>query len=405
VIWWVQLRWQKAGQRAAQRSANVEAISHLTKGLELLKPLPDTPERAQQELTLQIPLGVQLQATKGFASPEVERVYARARDLCQQVGKTAQLFPVLWGLWFSYLARAELQIARETGEQLLTLAQSVQDAALLLEAHMALGATLFHLGEFALAREYLEQGIVLYNFQQHRSHAFVYGTDPGVNCRIWITLPLWFLGYPDQALRRSYEAITLARETAHSFSLGFALDSAAWIHRLRHGYVLPEYQRQGVGSMLMQHLERQIEGVNRIVVGTYAGNYKARGILEAAGYQLSEDEDQALLPIQARQQGRRAPNARLRDEELHVGRNRPRVRGFRVWSVVEVPAVPCEGELPRLSAATFHIQEVGDGDAVEPGAQAAASVERRESCEELYQDLLWLAERVLGRAPHRQRHP
>ena len=93
----------------------MEAISHLTKGLELLKTLPDTPERAQQELTLQITLGVPLMATKGFAAPEVERVYTRARELCQQVGETPQLFPVLWGLWAFYLVRAELQTARELG--------------------------------------------------------------------------------------------------------------------------------------------------------------------------------------------------------------------------------------------------------------------------------------------------
>ena len=245
--------WQQAGQRAASRSANAEAISHLTKGLELLKTLPDTPERVQQELTLQIALGAPLQAIKGFASPEVERIYVRARELCQQVGETAQLFPVLWGLWFFYLARAEIQIARETGEQLLTVAQSVQDTDLFLEAHMALGATLFHLGEFFLAREHLEQGITLYNSQQHHSHAFIYGTDPGVNCRIWITLVLWFLGYPDKALRRSCEAITLARETSHSFSLGFALNSAAWIHRLRR----EEQATQEQAEMLMTFATEQ----------------------------------------------------------------------------------------------------------------------------------------------------
>ena len=89
--------WQRAGQRASQRSANVEAISHLTKGLELLKTLPDTPERAQQELTLQIALGAPLMATKGYAAPEVGKAYTRARELCQQVGDTPQLFPVLWG--------------------------------------------------------------------------------------------------------------------------------------------------------------------------------------------------------------------------------------------------------------------------------------------------------------------
>ena len=90
---------QLAGQQAVQRSANAEAITHLTTALELLKTLPDTPERAQQELTLQLTLGAPLMATKGFAAPEVEAAYTRARELCQQVGETPQLFPVLFGLW------------------------------------------------------------------------------------------------------------------------------------------------------------------------------------------------------------------------------------------------------------------------------------------------------------------
>src|SRR6185295_4724596 len=103
-----------------------------------LKTLPDTPERAQQELTLQIALGAPLQATKGFGASEVEAVYTRARELCRQVGETPQLFPVLWGLWLFYTARAEHKTARELGEQLLSLAQRVQDPALLLQAHHAL---------------------------------------------------------------------------------------------------------------------------------------------------------------------------------------------------------------------------------------------------------------------------
>ena len=119
---------QQAGENASRRSANVEASNYLTKGLELLKTLPDTPERAQQELTLQIALGVSLMATKGYAAPEVEKAYTRARELCRQVGETPQLFPVLWGLWSFYNTRAELQTARELGEQLLSLAQSVQDS-------------------------------------------------------------------------------------------------------------------------------------------------------------------------------------------------------------------------------------------------------------------------------------
>ena len=112
--------WQSAGQRASRRSAHVEAIGHLTKGLELLKTLPDTPERAQQELMLQIALGASLQATKGFAAPEVEQAYTRARELCQQMGETPQLFPVLWDWAVLYCVRGEYKTARELAEQLLS---------------------------------------------------------------------------------------------------------------------------------------------------------------------------------------------------------------------------------------------------------------------------------------------
>ncbi|MGH8058404.1 MAG: hypothetical protein ACREOH_14395, partial [Candidatus Entotheonellia bacterium] len=117
--------WQLAGRRATERSANLEAISQLTKGLELLKTLPHTPEHLQQELLLWTTLGPALMATKGFAAPEVERGYARARELCQQIGETPQLFPVLFGLWVYSLVRAELQEARRLGEQLLNLAQEL----------------------------------------------------------------------------------------------------------------------------------------------------------------------------------------------------------------------------------------------------------------------------------------
>ena len=123
-------------------------------------------------------------ATKGYAAPEVEKAYTRARELCQQVGETPQLFPVLCGLWMFYIVRAELQTARELAEQLLRLAQSVQDPPLLLEAHVALGNTLYYLGELASARAHLEQAIALYDPQQHHSHAFLYGQDPGVPCLI-----------------------------------------------------------------------------------------------------------------------------------------------------------------------------------------------------------------------------
>jgi predicted ATPase len=171
--------WQRAGQRAVERSANLEAVAHLTQGLAVLATLPDTPERAQQELDLQTTLGPALLVTKGYAAPEVLQAYARARELCQQVGETPQIFQVLRGLWNFYLIRMELQTARELGEQLLTLAQHVGDQALLLEAHSALGNTLNYLGEFATSQVHFAQGIALYDPSSTGPMPYATGRTPG----------------------------------------------------------------------------------------------------------------------------------------------------------------------------------------------------------------------------------
>jgi len=225
--------WQQAGERATLRSANIEACAHLTKGLELLKSLPDTPERAQQELMLQITLGAALQATAGYTAPEVERSYMRARDLCRQVGETPQLFAALIGLRRFYYIQGKLQMAHELDEELLRLAQHAQDIFLLVMAHQAAGAGSFPLGELVAAREHLEQGTTLYDPQQHRSYVLLHGEDPGVLCLGHASLVLMLLGYPEQALRKSHEALTLAQELSHPYSLAFVHSYASCLHQGR----------------------------------------------------------------------------------------------------------------------------------------------------------------------------
>ncbi|HEV8711392.1 MAG TPA: adenylate/guanylate cyclase domain-containing protein [Candidatus Binatia bacterium] len=222
-----------AGQQAVQRSANVEAITHLTTALELLTTLPDTHARAQQELLLQVTLGTPLQATRGFSSPEVKATYTRARELCQQVGETRQLFPVLFGLRTFHHVRGAFRTARELGEQLLGLAQREHDPALLMEAYQALGSTLFNLGEFSAAQAHLEQSLTLYGAQRHYSHVFLYGIEPGVIGLCYATFVLWHLGYPDQARQKSEAARTLAQERFYPYSLGAARGYAALLHQLR----------------------------------------------------------------------------------------------------------------------------------------------------------------------------
>ena len=225
--------WQRAGQHASERSAHMEAISHLTKGLEMLTALPDIAERAQQELDLQIALGQALLATKGQAAPEVGHTYNRARELCQQVGEASQLFRVLYGLCHFHIVRAELQTARALGEELLTLAQHIPDPIYLLGAHFMLGAIWHLLGEYPSAREHLEQSLTLYDPQQHHAHTFAFGWDLGVFCRAWAPHVLWYLGYPDQALAISHEGLALAQGLSHPFSLAAALDYAAMFHQFR----------------------------------------------------------------------------------------------------------------------------------------------------------------------------
>jgi predicted ATPase/class 3 adenylate cyclase len=206
--------WQQAGQQALQRSANLEAVRHLTTGLGLLAMLPETPARAQQELDLQLALGSALIATKGHTAPEVEQTYARARALCQQVGETPQLFPTLRGLCRFYRNRGALPTARELGEQLYRLVQHEAASTPRMEAHEMLGSTLFMLGEYAAAWTHLEQGIGLIDPVAQRTLALRHGEAPGVRCLGYAAWALWCLGSPAQAVQRSEEALALAQALA-----------------------------------------------------------------------------------------------------------------------------------------------------------------------------------------------
>jgi len=202
--------------------------------------LPDTRERAHQELLLHLTLGLPLQATRSFASQEAKATYTRARELCQQLGETRQLFPVLYGLQRFHHVRGEFLTARELGEQLLGLAQREQDPILLMEAYWRQGGTLFYLGEFGSARAHLEQSLTLYDPQRHHSHVSLYGREPRVFGLCYAAFVLWHLGYPDQALQQSAAARTLAQERSHPFSLAAAWVFAAMLHQLRRERLLTQ---------------------------------------------------------------------------------------------------------------------------------------------------------------------
>jgi class 3 adenylate cyclase/predicted ATPase len=223
--------WQRAGQHASDRSAHLEAVSHFTTGIELLKALPETPDHTKTALTLYIALGAALQITKGHAAPEVEQAYTQARALCLQLGETPELVPVLYGLWRFYLAGPQLHTAREIGETLLRLAQSTYDPALAVIAYYTLGCTLLFLGALPAARRHLGEGMARYMPDQRRVPAFRMGYDLGVACRGWAAFALWLLGYPEQALARAHEALALALALSHPLSLAYARVSAAVVSR------------------------------------------------------------------------------------------------------------------------------------------------------------------------------
>ncbi len=225
--------WYHAGQKAIERSAHTETMTHLRQGLALLQRLPETPERLQHEVDIHISLGTSLCAAKGYAAPEVRETYTRARHLCQPLEDPQRLFPILRGLWHYYFGRVEYQTALTLGEQLLTLAQQVQNAAMLVAAHRALGSTLFFMGEPATAHTHFTQSIALYDVQQHRAFAFLHGEDAGVLCRVHGAWALWCLGYPEQGLTRIDEAVMLAQHLVHPYSLSSAFVGASEYHALR----------------------------------------------------------------------------------------------------------------------------------------------------------------------------
>jgi predicted ATPase len=191
---------------------------------------------------------------KGLAAPEVEQAYTQAYALCQQVGETPELVPVLFGLWRFYIARPQLHTARELGETLLHLAQRADDPALAVIAHYALGWTWSCLGILPAARQHLEEGIALYTSDQRRALVFRTGQDPGVACRSYAAQTLWLLGYPEQALARLHEALTLAHELSHPFSLAYAQSMAAMVSQFRRD--VPAVHAQAEAAVALSTAQR-----------------------------------------------------------------------------------------------------------------------------------------------------
>ncbi|MDH3602742.1 MAG: hypothetical protein OEU26_24280, partial [Candidatus Tectomicrobia bacterium] len=220
--------WQQAGQRARQRSAHKEAIDHLTNGLENLAALLDSSERNQQELPFQLALGSSLIQVHGYGTPIVEQTFTRARELCQQLGETSQLFSMYVGLRSTYLTRGDLRTAQEMNNHLFEIAQDTpntayfQSLADIMQGH----TSVFH-GVLVQARSHFERGLHAYQSQFGREQQ-----DPRTFAGSWLAITLWLLGYPEQAAQQINEALATAQESPYPFDLFMTLGYA------RHLFVL-----------------------------------------------------------------------------------------------------------------------------------------------------------------------
>ena len=296
--------WRRAGELAAGRSANVEAIAHLSKGLELIGTLPDAPQRFDEELALRLAIGGPLMATKGYAAPEVERTYSRAWALCKQLSRSAELFPVLRGLWNCHLLRGELQQAHELSERLVQLAEEEGTPLHRALAQRALGATLYYLGRFADAAAVLDEGIAIDDavsaLDDHRADLLLHTERAGVVCRLLSGRALWFLGFPDRALERIEAGLALGQRLAHASSVAFALGFAALVHNLRREFAAARTRAEAAIAFAGEHrmpqwlaeatmfrgfalvgLGQQAEGIAQLRTGLAAWNGTGAHLLDS----------------------------------------------------------------------------------------------------------------------------
>jgi tetratricopeptide (TPR) repeat protein len=247
---------QQAADNDLRRFAYQEAVVLARRGLELLARLPDSPQRVQQQLRLQLTLGVPLIAIKGYATADVGSVYMRARELCEQLGETPEISRVLWGLWTFHLLRGELVVAREIAEEFLRLPERLSYPAHMMRAHLVMEVTCTHIGEFTSAMEHFEKTLSLYDPERHRDDAFFYTQNPGVGMRCFAAWALWFLGQPDQALNRVQQALTLAHELSEPHGIAYAVSFAAILYQFRREpRMAQQYAEEGLAISTEHGLE------------------------------------------------------------------------------------------------------------------------------------------------------
>ena len=225
--------WREFGRRALANSANLESIGHFRNALQLLSALPDTSERAQEEIEIQLALGIPLIAVRGYAAAETRDAFARARALCLKLDNASEYFQALFGLWGHSWMGGKDEEALTMANEFLSKSQASSDSVLLMVAHRVMGSTLLTIGEFQMAKRHFEELIALSSRQARRPLHELYMVEPQVASLLLLSWDLWFLGYPDQSLHRVLDALSLAQDLAQPYSIAFAHYMTSVVHLLR----------------------------------------------------------------------------------------------------------------------------------------------------------------------------
>ena len=246
--------YYKAGaNNAIRRFAYHEAVELARHGIELIERLPETREVLNEALCLQLTLGVPLIATEGYASPNVGKVYLRARELYEQLGESPDVSEVFWGLWTFHTLSAELDTARQLAEKFLELGERLPYAGITLRAHWALEITFLHLGNFELALDHFKKALALYEPEEHRDDSFFYTLHPGIAMPCFASWALWCLGRSDEAVKLIDDAVTLARELSEPQSLAHAFFFATGLYHLRRDHVMAQHYAQAAIDISSEH--------------------------------------------------------------------------------------------------------------------------------------------------------
>lgn len=255
-----------AGEQAVRVVAYPEASSHFTQALAQLATLPETTERIERELSLLLSLGAVLGALKGYTDPAVAHTYSRIHAILPKLGQDPQIFPALMTLQRFYVNAGELRLEYEVAAQALELAQAAQNPKLLVGGHQVMGTALCLSGHYSAARVHLEQSLALYD--PHQEYIFILPGDPGVVAGIFLSWTLWRLGFADQALLRSQEALQLAQRLANRpFPETITLALVAMLHQWRRDAPSAQQAAEACMGLATKHRFSFLEALARAVYG------------------------------------------------------------------------------------------------------------------------------------------